>query len=136
MFNFSSSSKEKLQTCRPNLQKLFQEVIKYYDCSILIGHRTEEEQYIAFRLKKSKLQYPYSKHNFIPSAAVDVIPYFKNVPHIRWHDIKKFYQFGGYVQAIADTLKIPIRWGGNWDCDDELHDQSFNDLPHFELKEI
>ena len=136
MYNFSKSSSEKLSTCHPTLQKLFKEIIKHYDCKILIGHRTEEEQNQAFRLKKSKLQYPYSKHNFIPSNAVDVIPYFENPPHIRWHDIKKFYHFGGFVQAIADTMDIKIRWGGNWDSDDELHDQSFNDLVHFELRRI
>lgn len=135
MFNFSKSSREKLSTCRIDLQRLFLEIIKFYDCKILIGYRTEEEQNVAYHTKKSKVLYPHSKHNFIPSLAVDVIPYFENPPHIRWHDIKKFYHFGGYVQAIADTLRIKIRWGGNWDSDDELNDQSFNDLVHFEIKE-
>jgi len=130
---FSTNSKEKLLTCHRDLKLLFMEVIKFYDCKILMGHRIEEEQERAFESKKSKLHYPHSKHNFIPSRAVDAIPYFSKIPHIRWDDLKKFYEFGGFVQAIAKTLGIDIRWGGNWDMDDELNDQSFNDLVHFEV---
>lgn len=130
---FSKTSEQRLLTCGPHLQTLFHAIIEYYDCMILIGYRNEKEQNDAFKSKKSKLRYPKSKHNFIPSRAVDAIPWFKNEPHIRWHDIKKFYEFGGFVQAMAKTLDIEIRWGGNWDMDDELHDQGFNDLVHFEV---
>ncbi|MBA7607304.1 hypothetical protein ES703_14463 [subsurface metagenome] len=131
---FSRISKQRLSSCHPSLCSLFEEVIKYYDCLILVGHRNEKEQNEAYASKHSKLKYPESKHNKIPSLASDVIPWFENEPHIRWHDIKKFYEFGGFVQAIAKTLDIEIRWGGNWDMNDELHDQSFNDLVHFEVK--
>ena len=65
--------------------------------------------------------------------AVDVVPYFKSKPNIRWNDKNKFYEFAGFVQGIASQLDIDIRWGGNWDSDDELNDQTFFDLPHFEL---
>ena len=129
----SANSKEKLLTCHGDLKLLFSEVIKFYDCKILIGHRGKGEQGEAFDSGKSKLNYPRSKHNKIPSEAVDVIPYFSKIPHIRWEDIKKFYEFGGFVQGIAKMLKIDIRWGGNWDMNDELHDQSFYDLVHFEV---
>lgn len=133
---FSKSSKKKLLTCRSELQALFFAVIEHYDCKILIGYRSEEEQNEAFKSKKSKLRYPNSKHNYIPSKAADAIPWFISEPHIRWDDIKKFYQFGGFVQGMAKALNLKIRWGGNWDMDDELHDQSFFDLVHFEVIEI
>ena len=35
MAKFGSKSKERLATCDEKLQKVFQEVIKYVDCSIL-----------------------------------------------------------------------------------------------------
>ena len=35
---------------------------------------------------------------------------------------------------VAQDLDIPIRWGGDWDSDNNLNDQNFMDLVHFELK--
>ncbi|GAH70097.1 unnamed protein product [marine sediment metagenome] len=130
---YSETSKRRLYECHVDLQKIFFEVIKYYDCMILVGERNEEEQRIAFENDYSKKKYPESKHNIKPSLATDAVPWFKDVPHIRWDDMKKFYEFGGFVQAIAKTLGIEIIWGGNWDRDQELDDQKFYDLAHFEL---
>ncbi len=108
-------------------------MIKHYDCSVTCGRRGEEEQNAAYAEGRSKLKFPESKHNKTPSLAVDVVPYFKASPHIRWEDKEKFYEFGGFVQGVAKVLGINIRWGGNWDKNDELHDQTFFDLPHFEI---
>ena len=44
MPKFGSKSKERLATCDEKLQKVFNEVIKYVDCSILEGHRDERAQ--------------------------------------------------------------------------------------------
>lgn len=133
MPKYGTRSRNNLATAHPELQRLFNEVIKYYDCSILCGHRTKEEQEKVYNEGRSKVRWPNSKHNANPSKAVDAVPWFSNEPHIRWHDKAKFYEFGGFVQGVAATMGIKIRWGGNWDSDDELHDQSFFDLPHFEL---
>ena len=43
MPKFSKKSKSKLETCDSKLQDLFNEVIMHFDCSILCGHRGEEE---------------------------------------------------------------------------------------------
>jgi len=133
MPNFGQRSKDSLSTAHPDLQKLFNEVIKTYDCTILCGYRNEEDQNKAYHEGRSKVMYPNGKHNKQPSEAIDAAPWFSEKPHIRWEDKEKFYHFAGYVQAVADQLNINIRWGGNWDSDDELHDQTFFDLPHFEL---
>jgi len=134
MPKFGERSTNNLVQADEDLQKLFNEVIKYYNCAVICGHRNEEEQNTAYDSGLSKLKYPESKHNKYPSLAVDVVPYFATKPHIRWNDKEKFYEFAGFVQGVAKMMGIDIRWGGNWDSDDELKDQSFFDLPHFEKK--
>lgn len=128
MNEFSKQSWARLETCHPDLQLLFQEVVKHYDCSILEGWRSEEDQNNAVHEGKSKTPWPESKHNTIPSSAVDVAPY-----PIQWNNLKRFYHFAGFVLATAKAMNIKIRWGGDWDSDMDLDDQDFNDLVHFEL---
>jgi hypothetical protein len=128
MPKFGNSSATRLATCHPDLQKLFNEVIKNYDCTILQGHRSKEEQDEFFRTGRSKVQYPNSKHNSSPSMAVDVVPY-----PIDWNDWNRFYHFAGYVKGVADSLGIRIRSGIDWDGDNDFNDNTFNDAPHFEL---
>lgn len=136
MPSFGNRSRANLATCHPDLQRLFNEVIKHFDCTITCGHRTEAEQdalYAKGRTtpgpKVTRAQWPNSKHNTLPSIAVDVTPY-----PVDWKDIKRFYYFAGVVKGIALSLDIDIRWGGDWDSDTEVTDQKFNDLPHFELR--
>ena len=129
MPQFSKSSLEKLATCHSDLQKLFNEVIKHYDCTILEGHRSDEDQLKAFNAGKSKIK-SGGKHNHLPSLAVDVGP-----NPINWKDKEKFYHFIGFVKATAIQLGIKIRCGGDWNGNNDLKDQTFFDLPHFELIE-
>ena len=134
MYKFSETSIKNLEEAHPDLQLLFKTVIKFYDCSVIEGHRGEEEQNRAYYKGHSKLKFPKSKHNKTPAMAVDVMPYPKD-----WKNTKRFYHFGGFVMAIADMLKErglmehTVRWGGDWDSDNDLDDQSFMDLVHFEL---
>ena len=128
MYSFSKKSQVKLKTCHPDLQRLFNEVIKQRDCTVIQGWRSNEEQEEYYRTGKSKLRAGQSKHNKNPSLAIDVAPY-----PIDWNNYRRFYHFGGYVKGIADSLNIPIRWGGDWDGDNNFKDQKFHDLPHFEL---
>lgn len=44
MPKFSDISLNKLATCHPDLITLFNEVIKYFDCIILEGHRGMDAQ--------------------------------------------------------------------------------------------
>lgn len=125
---FGKASQEKLATCDPRLQKVFNEVIKYFDCTVIEGHRGEAAQNKAFAEGKSKLKYPQSKHNKTPSLAADVLPY-----PIDWNDTNRMRYFAGFVVGIAATMGIKLRWGGDWNQNTELKDNSFNDLPHFEI---
>lgn len=134
MYKFSKRSINKLNTIHPLLRLVFTHVIMYHDCTIIEGHRGKVKQNHYFKTKKSKLQYPNSKHNSTPSLAVDVTPYIKG-KGIVW-DKEQCYVFAGYVMGIAGMLHVSIRSGIDWDMDTDIHDQSFLDLCHYELREI
>tara|TARA_R100000664_G_scaffold29136_1_gene40806 strand:+ start:264 stop:656 length:393 start_codon:yes stop_codon:yes gene_type:complete len=129
MPSFSDTSKKRLSTCDEKLQTLFNEVVKHFDCSVLCGHRGEEEQNKAYKAGNSQKQFPYGKHNKLPSNAVDVAPY-----PLDWDDRERFQYFAGFVLGTAKQLNIDIRYGGDWDGDNDLKDNEFDDLVHFEIK--
>lgn len=128
MYKYGKSSRERLVTCHPDLQKLFNELIKDWDISILCGHRTEEEQNAAVASGNSKTPFPKSKHNAMPSLGVDAALY-----PVDWNDTGRHYMFVGMVKQKAKDLGIEIRCGADWDGDNDTDDQTFNDLVHFEL---
>src|SRR5690242_19198436 len=118
---FSPKSDAFLDAAHPSLARLFREVIKHYDCSILGSIRTVEEQ--RANVAKGLSQTMDSKHLPGPdglSRAVDAAPY----PQ-RWDDPTKakittqwdvdLEHFDGFVRGYAAALGIPIRWGGDWD---------------------
>ena len=127
-FKFGARSLKNLSEAHPDLQILFNAVIKYYDCSVIEGFRPREEQDKAYHSGRSKLKFPQSKHNQTPARAVDVVPY-----PIDWNDRDRFHHFGGFVLGTAYALGIKIRWGGDWSRDNNFKDQTFYDWPHFEL---
>jgi len=104
-------------------------VVIHYDCKILCGHRPEAEQTTAFEAGNSKVAWPNSKHNKLPSEAVDAVPY----PVPDWDSLHEFYRFIWFVRGCAAMLGIDIRVGADWDGDFDITDQQFNDLPHIEL---
>jgi len=135
MPEFSKSSKEKLEGCDPELQILFNYVIRYFDCTIICGERGETAQNKAFADGFSTVQYPNSKHNSSPSEAVDVVPW-----PIEWNNTDRMRYFIGFVKGVAKMLKMynamdkEIVTGADWDNDTVLKDQRFNDFPHFQIK--
>ena len=130
MPKFGKRSMSKLETCHEDLQQVFYQVIKHFDCSILEGNRGEELQNKYFDEGKSKVKFPKGRHNANPSKAVDVVPW-----PVDWDDTDRMYYFAGFVKGIASMLDIPIRWGGDWNDNTEVKDTGFKDLPHFELKQ-
>lgn len=129
MYKFTDSSKERLEQCHPDLVRLFLCVLSVHDCTVVEGHRGQLRQDELYRTGFSKVRFPLSKHNLNPSRAIDVAP----CP-IDWADHKRFYYFAGIVKGVSEMLGIKIRWGGDWDGDNDLNDQSFMDLAHFELR--
>jgi peptidoglycan L-alanyl-D-glutamate endopeptidase CwlK len=149
MPTFSKASLAKLETCHPDLQEVFKYVIKSYDCTIIHGQRTPEEQFELFKKGRSfvegrwKIVKPQhvvtyldgyeklSNHNYEPSRAVDVMPWYGIKPHIRWDDFAEMKRFGMMVKGVICILRKhkdienDITWGGDW--------ASFRDYPHWEI---
>jgi len=155
MAKFSKKSLERLKTADDDLILLFSYIIKYFDCSVLYGTRLPEEQFELFKkgreeingvwmIKDKRKVVTYkdgyikrSKHNYIPSQAVDVAPY-----PIDFEDEDRIRYFAGFVMGMAKLLKemglisSDIIWGGDWDEDTDLNDQTFMDLVHFQKNNI
>ena len=130
MPRFSDKSISNLATCDPRLQRVFHEVIKHFDCTILEGRRDKERQNRMVEEGKSQVRWPDGKHNTVPSMAVDVTPY-----PVVWEDRERQTLFAGYVLATAKAMDIDLRWGGDWNRDTEVRDNTFDDLVHFEIVE-
>ena len=137
MPKFGRSSREILATVDEDLQRLFKEVVIGFDCKPTCGLRTSDEQASLYAIGRTvnvgqptvtTLDGVDKKSRHQSGRAIDICPY-----PINWNDIHRFYFFAGYVKATAERLGIGIRWGGDWDGDTDLSDNSFNDLPHFEL---
>lgn len=141
MYKFGKTSKQRLSTCHPDLILIMEEALKlsFVDFGIAQGYRTIEEQQKFFKEGKSKIDgiNKKSKHNYNPSMAVDIFAYYNG--KAQW-DVSHLSFLGGLITGVAMRLKQEnkishtIRWGGNWDSDGIIiSDQTFQDLPHFEL---
>lgn len=136
MPNFSLQSMQRLAECDIRLQKVFCKLVEVMDVTVLCGHRGEIEQERAVAIGTSKVHFPDSKHNSLPSKAVDVAPYFPTEPHIRWDDKEAFTYMAGITKGIATSMGVQLRWGGDWDQDNDQRDEKgLRDLPHFEVVE-
>jgi|TARA_Y100000310_G_C19990004_1_gene493668 hypothetical protein len=126
MPRFGRRSKEKLKGVNTKLVNVANELIKIMDITVIEGLRSKERQEGLVAQGKSKTR--FSKH--IEGKAIDIAPY-----PIDWNDRERFHYMGGMARGIGHVLGIDIRWGGDWDSDGEIKDNSFDDLVHIELKE-
>jgi len=119
----SKSSLIKLTTCRTELILLITTAIinSPVEFSVVCGKRGEKEQNDCFKNGTSLLKYPNSKHNAIPSKAVDIIPY----PTGYKASEKEWAILMNHIKQTAIKLNINIRCGIDW--------QPFQDKPHIEL---
>jgi len=137
---FGDKSKENLSQVHPDLIRVAYEVLQSFDHSIICGHRGEAKQTEAFNAKKSKTPWPKSKHNLIPSRAIDFLPYpFHGYPNLD-DGIKQYTKLTAQYYAISAayvvagrSLGIDVRGGFDWDGDGIFTDQSFDDIGHIEL---
>jgi hypothetical protein len=108
-YHYGTISKGRLQTCHPGIVRVFDEAIRHRDVAILCGYRARGSQNKAFREGKSGLKWPQSKHNSLPSRAVDAGPY-----PLDWDDTDALMEFSGWVLGLADALGVPLESGAFW----------------------
>ncbi len=133
MPSFSPRSQANLETLALPLQRILSEAIKYVDFSIVCGYRGEEDQNAAYDNGYSKLRFPQSKHNSYPSRAVDLMPY-----PINWNiqdadNLATVSHVMGFIKGLAVSMKINVRWGGDWNGNFKVEKTEFRDVPHLEL---
>ena len=137
---FSKKSKSMLEQCHPDIQRVMEEAIKMFDFSVTEGARTKEKQLEYYKAGKSKTL--NSKH--LPkyckdigkecSYAIDVVPY-----PVDYNDRERFCLLAGIVLGIAKLMKdqgkikSTLRWGGDFNRNNITKDESFSDMPHFEI---
>ena len=153
MPSFGTTSIKRLQECDDRIQIICYDAIQLVDFSIVTGHRTKEKQDSLYP-KYTKVKWPNSKHNTMPSIAIDIAPYIKPYGVIFGNSddiaemkrlrgcttaeanafvIKAYARMIGTVEAMAYKRGIDIRVGMDWDGDYDMLDQKFHDLGHWEL---
>ena len=146
MYKLGKGSLKKLESVHHDLVKIIKLAITRtpVDFGISEGHRTLERQKELYDQGKSKIDgiNKKGKHNYSPSLAIDLYAYHPDIEVRKKlaYDVPTLCLISGVIISCADELKAKgdikhsIRWGGNWDNDGViLYDQSFDDLPHFEL---
>lgn len=134
----NETSKRRLSTVDPRLAAVVEDVAGRMPIMVIFGHRTKAEQDDVVRRKRSKTPWPRSKHNSMPSLAVDLAPL--KGRSIDWNDTPAFVAMAKLMRQAASARGVTLRWGGDWDRDgltraDGDRDEVFVDLLHFEIVE-
>ena len=129
MYKFSKRSLDNLYNVDARLVKICNELIKRIDFTVIEGHRSLERQLELYEQGYSQIDgiTKKGKHNYLPSLAIDIIPYKKG--HNPFDGSKEseemFNTLAKEFKKVANELGYKITWGGDW--------KSFKDLPHFQL---
>ena len=117
---FSQKSLDKMEGVDERLVKVMQATIEDtpFDFAITEGLRTKERQAVLVKQGLSKTM--NSKH--LVGKAVDIVVLIGG--NVDW-DFEKYRKVAEKVQEKANTLGIPVRWGGTF--------KTLKDGPHFEL---
>lgn len=138
MPKFGRRSRQRLKGVDARLVSVLNEVVKYFDITVIEGLRSQERQNELVEQGKSKTK--FGKH--VQGKAVDIAPY-----PIDWKARDDFHYLGGFVLGIAAKLGVNVRWGGDWSSpslDKDVmagreqrttKDNGFDDLVHFEIQD-
>lgn len=128
-YRYGKTSNARLDTCHPDLIRLFDYALLHEDCpcdiSIVCGNRDQDAQEEAYSKGFSKAHFGQSPHNYEPSFAVDAVPYVAGMG-IPWSDTELFDKLARHIKKCAEELNVEIQWGGDF--------RSFIDRPHWEIK--
>lgn len=126
----NQDDQQKLAEARPEFTILLGMVNQLMPVRVLESKRTGAKQHDLFVKGFSKLDYPPGgKHTTEPlSEAVDICP-------DPWDpaDRERMTLLAGMMLMAAHIKGYNIRWGGDWDQDSQVSDNSFDDLFHYEI---
>lgn len=155
--SFGRASRSRLDTVDAKLVKVCERALELAnlagrDFSIIEGWRSLETQMKLFKDNKSKLK--EGKHNLNPSQAIDFVPWHSKYKSLTGHDdqiakiaddnkiavyaarykvMAEFFIIAGFFFVASEELNIPIRWGGDWNMNNDCFDNTFDDVGHIEL---
>lgn len=123
--SMSEISRRRLATCHDDLVRVWTAVAEVADVQIICGHRGQADQTAHYEAKLSQLPWPKSRHNTIPSTAVDAAPLKVSAKTgkrvIDWKDTAGFVRLAAVVRGIAADLGVKLEWGGDWKMRDYVH---------------
>lgn len=128
-WKWGKRSLTRLTQCHPLLITLMNRALKHsmHDITILCGHRGKIAQDEALRKGTTRVAFPNSKHNKMPSHAVDIAPY-----PIDWNDHARFRDVAEVVKKCWSDMEDEglttgwkLTWGGDW--------RTLVDMPHFQI---
>lgn len=150
-FTFGATSLKRLEGINPRLRRVVDRALEIAeeDFMVIEGLRTKEQAWANWgkgrtvaqcqavgvptkyaqpnASKVTWLKNPLnSKH--ISGNAVDLAP-----SPLDWNDLKRFDKMATAMFKASAELKIPIRWGADWDSDGVFREKGETDSPHFEL---
>jgi hypothetical protein len=134
MPRLGAESRRQRDTCDPRLIRLIDSAIALVDFSVIEGFRNQQQQHADYLKHVSKLDWPKSRHNSMPSRAFDFAPY-----PVDWSNkttaLARFLFVAGVFHAIAKQQGVKIRFGWDWNRNLDPRDESFLDWGHIELDE-
>lgn len=131
LYLFNPKSEALLASLHPDLLRIVRRMMGYQalDVTVTCTLRTPEQQAVALAAGNSATT--RSKH-FADAAgfarAVDMAP-----APVDYKDVKRFGLLMGLMIAAAREEGVAMRCGGNWDGDNDFHDNTPEDPGHFEL---
>lgn len=153
-YKFGKVSRANLEGLDPDMVMLAEIAIEYWDCTVVDGVRTYDEQVKnvakGVSTTMNSMHFPRNEKGEIDwkkglGRAMDIQPY-----PMDWKAVERgmravlaenvdpkgstleMYMFAGFIMGIAAAKGIRIRSGADWDSDRDISNQSFHDLPHHE----
>jgi peptidoglycan LD-endopeptidase CwlK len=151
MPRFSQRSLDNLKDVDPRLVAVYLKAIEVWDCTIIDGIRSVEEQVknVAKGVSKTMASKHLPDRQSGKAQAIDAMPWDVETRGIPWTQIQKgldalkrldggmevleAYCFQSFVAGIAHAEGLKVRQGIDWDSDEDFNDQSFIDIPHTEI---
>lgn len=145
MFVFGKRSRERLHGVHPDLVLVVSRALLYseVDFAITEGMRSYERQLEL--VAKGRSWTENSRHlrqrdgyshaiDVVAAGDLDLDGDVDTTDRSLIWSPSYYHKIADAFMRAASELMVPLRWGGDWDCDGDTGDQQHFDGPHFELR--